>query len=287
MSTATLRLRRHARRPQVSHIAIYAVLIAVAAAFLSPLVWMISTSLKEPGAIYQYPPVLWPAEPDWQNYIRAWAQRPVGLYLRNTMLIVVPCVTGGILVNSIVGYAFAVLDAPGKNVLFAITLAMLMIPATVTLIPTYLIFTQLGWLNTYWPFIVPAFLGSPFYIFLMRQFFLGIPAELRDAARLDGASEFRILAQIYLPLSMPAVATVGIFSFMFYWNDWFGPLIYLNDSSRFTLAVGLIRFVDIRDQTPWELLMSASVLMVLPILAVFMAGQRYFVTGITFSGRQG
>jgi len=279
--------RSRLRLPPASIILTYVVLLVVSLLFLLPLLWLFSTSLKESGLVRLYPPVLVPAEPRWDNFVRAWTQRPMALYFRNTLTIVIPCVVGQVVVNSIVAYGFAVLRAPGKNLLFSLTLAMLMIPTTVTLIPTYLLFSRLGWTNTYLPFIVPAFLGSPFYIFLLRQFFLGVPGELREAALVDGASELRILFQVFIPLSVPVLVTVAMFSFMFYWNDWFGPLIYLNEASLSTLAIGLIRFVDIRDQTPWELLMAASAVMLLPILVVFLVGQRFFVRGIAFSGLRG
>jgi len=279
--------RRRVLLPPVSLVLTYVVLIVVAFLFLLPLLWLLSTALKEAGVVRLYPPVLIPAEPRWDNFVRAWTQRPMALYFRNTLTIAIPCVIGQVVVNSIVGYGFAVLRAPGKNLLFSLTLAMLMIPTTVTLIPTYLLFSKLGWTNTYLPFIVPAFLGSPFYIFLLRQFFLGVPGELREAALVDGAGELRILFQIFIPLSVPVLVTVAMFSFMFYWNDWFGPLIYLNEASLSTLAIGLIRFVDVRDQTPWELLMAASAVMLLPILVVFVVGQRFFVRGIAFSGLRG
>ena len=196
-------------------------------------------------------------------------------------------IIGTLLSSSLVAYAFACLKWPGRNVVFIFVLATMMLPMQVTMIPLFVLFKQLGWLNTYKPLIVPSFFGGgAFNIFLLRQFFLGIPRDLLDAARIDGSSEFRIYWSVVLPLSRPALATVAILTFMLSWNDFLGPLIYLSDKLKSTLALGLAMFVG-QHQTEWGVLMAASVLMMLPMVLIFFFFQKYFIKGFTMSGLKG
>ncbi len=208
------------------------------------------------------------------------------LYLRNTLLVTGLAILGGTLSSSLVAYAFARLRAPGRDSLFILVLATIMLPAQVTMIPLFIIFRGLGWYDTLLPLIVPAFFGSAFYIFLMRQFFLTIPAELEDAAKIDGCGAFRTYWQVFLPLSKPVLVTVIVFSFVAHWNDFMTPLIYLNSVEKRTLALGLATFQD-----AWGVdivsLMAASTVVLIPVLVIFFLAQRYFVQGVVMTGLKG
>jgi len=190
---------------------------------------------------------------------------------------------GTVLSSALVGYGLALFRFPGRNALFSITIATLIIPPVVTFIPVYVMFQKMGLLGTYAPLILPAFVGNAFWIFMMRQFFLGVPRELLDAGRMDGANEFRIFWQIMLPLVQPALIVVAVFTLLATWNDFFGPLIYLSDPDKYPLSLGLYSFRAQRS-TEWALLMAASVLVTLPVIALFAFGQRYFMTGIKTTG---
>ncbi|MCB0111474.1 MAG: carbohydrate ABC transporter permease, partial [Caldilineaceae bacterium] len=210
-----------------SNLVKYLLLLGIAGFFLLPWVWMISTSLKNPQELAVYP-IIWIPEPiRWDNYLEAFRRAEFPRYLLNTMLVAVPSVIGSILSNALVAYGFARIRWPGRDWVFGMVLATLILPGFVTFIPLYLIFKQLNWINSYLPLVVPTFLANPFFVFLLRQFFMALPEELSDAARVDGASEFRIFSQIVLPLARPALATVALFQFIGSWNDYFGPLIYL------------------------------------------------------------
>ncbi len=265
-------------------------LIPISITMLIPLLWLFSTSLKPKGMVFTYPPQLIPNPVRWQNYPEALTVLPFHIFFRNTMIIVVARVTGQILVSTMVAYAFARLRFPGRNFLFWMVLIKMMLPGSVTLVPEYVMFNKLGWINTFLPLTVPAWLpgwySSSFYIFLCRQFFMGIPAELDDAAKIDGASHLRIWWQIILPLSKPVVTTVGIFSFMIAWNDFMGPLIYIQKMNLRPLALGLQSFQG-AFTTEWHWLMAASTTMVVPVIFLFFAAQRYFLQGITMSGITG
>ena len=237
---------------QTSKKVVLYILLSVAAALLAiPLFWMISTSLKSLEQQAAWPPVWIPSPIVWKNYPEAYRILPLGRYTANTMLIVVVTMVGTFLSCPIVAYGFARIRFPGRDALFVVLIATIMLPQAVRLIPTYLMFDWLGWLNTYLPLVVPAFFGSPFYIFLLRQYFRTFPEDLADAARVDGASEFGILLRIFLPMAGPALAVVAIFSFQAHWNDFFGPLIYLNKESMRTLALGLYYFKAYQDTTNW------------------------------------
>ncbi len=261
----------------------YLLLAGAAVLFLAPLYWMIASSLKPEYDVFARPPIWWPSPPRWQNYVEALTTLPFGRYAINTLIIALFSVVGYTLSCTVVAYGFARLRAPGKNALFVLLLATLMLPYPVVMIPQYVIFSELDLVNTFWPLILPAFLGSPFYIFLLRQFFLQIPPDLEDAARIDGASIPQIIWYIMFPLARPAMATVAIFSFQFAWNDFLAPLIYLQDQSKYTLMLGL-SFFRSSFQVNWAYLMAASLTIALPVILLFFIAQREFIEGITLGG---
>jgi multiple sugar transport system permease protein len=266
----------------------YVILIAAAIAFLLPLAWMISTSLKPRDQIFAYPLVWIPNPPQWQNYPDALNNPSFKflLFLQNSLYYAVASTIGIVISCSFVAYAFARLRWWGRDFWFVVTLSTMMIPYPVTLIPLFLIFKEIGWVGTFKPLIVPNFLGTAFYIFLLRQFFLSIPLDLSDAARIDGASEFGIFSRIVLPLAKPALTTVALFTFLYAWNDFLGPLIFLNDGSKYTLAVGLAAFRG-QNRTQWDLMMAASTVVTMPIVILFFFAQKQFIQGITLTGMKG
>jgi multiple sugar transport system permease protein len=264
----------------------YLLALVVAALFLLPLLWMISSSLKPDYQVLESPPRWLPDPIRWANYPEALTYVPFGRYTLNTLFIAVMVIIGHTLSCSVVAYAFARLQAPGKNALFVILLATMMLPYPVTMIPVYIGFNSLGWVNSFLPLIVPAFFGSPFYIFLLRQFFLTLPPELEDAARIDGANTLQTLWHIILPLSRPALATVAVFSFQAAWNDFLPPLIYLHDQSKYTVSLGLNFFRSSYD-VRWAYLMAASLVTMLPVIIVFFLAQRQFFKGISVTGTKG
>jgi multiple sugar transport system permease protein len=268
-------------------ITVYAALALVSLVLILPFLWIISTSLKGDEDIFTTPPQWIPTDIRWENYSDVFDRMPYLIYFRNSVFVTVMTIVGVVISSSLVAYAFACLRWPGRNALFIFVLATMMLPMQVTMIPMFVLFKELGWLNTYKPLIVPAFFGGgAFNIFLLRQFFLTIPKELFEAARIDGCSEFRIYWNIVLPLAKPALATVAILTFMFSWNDFLGPLIYLSDQLKGTLALGLALFVG-QHQTEWGMLMAASVLMMLPMVLIFFFFQRYFIKGFVMSGIKG
>lgn len=221
------------------------------------------------------------------NYAQAWTAKPFTHYTLNTLVITLFCIVGQVLSASLVAFAFARLEWPGRKLLFGVVLATMMLPAEVTMIPTYIIFRSLGWIDTFLPLIVPAFLGGgAFFIFLFRQFFLTLPRELDEAARVDGCSSFGIYRFVLMPLCKPIIATIAVLSFVAHWNDFLTPLIYLNSTDKFTLALGL-RFFQGAYTTDMHLLMAASTLALLPVIAVFFLGQKYFVRSIVLTGTKG
>lgn len=265
----------------------YSVLIGLSLIFLLPFLWMLSTSLKGYDNIFSLPLKWVPETIHWENYLNVFKAMPFLTYLNNSIFVTGLAIIGTVLSSSLVAYAFAVLRWPGRNTLFIIVIATMMLPAQVTMIPLFVVFKELGWLNTYNPLIIPAFFGGgAFNIFLLRQFFLSIPRDLFDAARIDGCSEFRIYWNIVLPLAKPALATVAILSFLLYWNDFLGPLIYLSDKLKGTLALGVVSFVG-QHQSEWALLMVATILMMLPIIILFFLFQRYFIRGLMMGSVKG
>lgn len=270
-------------RRALGHGMVYTVLILGGCVILLPLAWMISTSLKEQSKVFLFPPQWIPNPVRWRNYGEALTVVPFGRFFRNTVVITALAVVGEVLSSAIVAYPFARLRWKGRDVLFLVVLATIMLPREVTLIPLFIIFKQLGWLNTYYPLVVPSYFGVPFYIFLLRQFFMTIPLDLGDAARIDGCSEFGVFWRIFLPLSKSALTAVAIFSFQWHWNDFFRPLIYLYDKELYTLALGL-RFFQGNYGVYWHYLMAASLVVVAPVILVFFFAQKYFIQGIVYMG---
>jgi multiple sugar transport system permease protein len=258
--------------------------LVVAVLFLLPLFWMISSSLKPDYQVLESPPRWLPHPVVWSNYPEALTYVPFGRYALNTLFIAGMVILGHVLSCTLVAYGFARFRAPGKNALFVVLLATMMLPYPVTMVPLYILFSRgLGWGNSFWPLIVPAFFGSPFYIFLLRQFFLTLPRELEDAARVDGANTLQILRHVILPASLPAIATVAVFSFQAVWNDFLPPLIYLHDQAKYTVSLGLSFFRSTYD-VHWGYLMAASLVTMLPVVIVFFLAQRLFIQGITLTG---
>jgi multiple sugar transport system permease protein len=261
-------------------------LIVLAVVYLTPFVWMVSTSLKTLAQSLASPPVVIPNPIVFKAFTDALTKMNYPLAFRNTLIYAVPAVIGTVVSCSLVAYGFALVQWRGRNTMFLIVLATMMLPSQVTLIPLYVIYAKLGWINTYLPLLVPTFLGSPFFIFLLRQFFMGMPKELIDAARLDGASELRILTTIVAPLSAPALITVGLLTFIDKWNDFYGPLIYLQTPELQPLALA-VQVFQTQHGTDWPLLMAASILVAGPLVALYFVAQRKFIEGITLTGLKG
>jgi multiple sugar transport system permease protein len=269
------------------HAVLYVVLLALSALFVLPLAWLVSTSLKSDVQMGAWPPIWIPRPLVWQNFSRALSAGYFWRYLQNTTLIAVLGTLGQVLTASMAAFGFARLRFPGRDFLFSIMLATMMLPGVVTLIPTFILFRRAGWIDTYLPLIVPAYLGGgAFSIFLLRQFFRTIPQELFDQAKIDGASDYRMYFQIMLPLCRPALATVAIFGFMFRWNDLMGPLMYINSGEKLTLTLGLQRFMS-DTEVRYQEMMGMSLLMTLPLLVAFLLFQREFVQGVVMSGLKG
>ncbi|MCL4708013.1 carbohydrate ABC transporter permease [bacterium] len=273
------------RKNLIVKFSIYAVLIALAVSMLLPFWWMVSTSLMTDTEVFQYPPKLLPQSPRWENYPEAMALQPFGRYFLNTIIVTFFSVAGQLLFCSMAAFAFARLRFKWRDKIFALYLATMMIPAMVTLIPAFLIITAFGWMNTYYALIAPS-LSSVWGIFLLRQFFLTIPKDLEEAARLDGAHEFDIYWRIVLPLAKPALATLAIFAFMNSWKDFLWPLIVTNKTEMRPVEVGIASFSTIY-ALDWTHQMAAAVIVMLPIIIVFFLAQRYFVRGITLTGLKG
>lgn len=252
-----------------------------------PLVWLVRSSLMELGQIFIFPPQWLPDPFAWSNYPDALTTIPFFHYLWNTLVILVPTVLGTVVTTALAAFGFSRIEWPGRDLVFNVLLATLMLPFVTTLLPTFLWWSRLGLTNTPWPLIVPHWFGADvFYIFLLRQFFRTIPRELDDAAILDGANPLQVLWHVVVPLSKPALITVAILSGLASWNDFLDPLIYLQDSSQFTLALGLSEFTGLYT-SQWHLLMAAATVVVAPVLVLFFLAQRYFVESITLSGIKG
>lgn len=264
---------------------VYALLGALALIMALPLLWMLSTALKQPGTAHTFPPQWIPAQPTLANFPAVFRLIPFLTFLKNSVIVTGLALAGELLSASLVAYGFARFRFPGRNLLFLCVLATMMIPYPVTIIPSFVLFKTLGWVNTFLPLVVPAFLGPPFSVFLLRQFFLTINRELDDAAKIDGASEFRIYWQIMLPLCKPALATVAVFSFVANWNDFLGPLVYLSETEMYTLALGINFLRAARAQaTDITIQMAGTLLFLFPCVVLFFLAQRYFVRGIVTTG---
>jgi ABC-type glycerol-3-phosphate transport system permease component len=266
---------------------VYIVLGAVSAAFMLPFAWMVSVSLHDVRGVFEQPFNWVPAPPLWENYPEVMTLVPFGRYFLNTVFVTGLVLVGTVLSSSLVAYGFSRIRFHGRNVLFALCLSTMMLPGQVTMIPLYILFSKIGWVDTLWPLIVPSFFGAPFYIFLLRQFFLTIPREYDEAALLDGASRFRIYWSIILPLARPALITVAVFAFIGTWNDFFTPLIYINSPEHATLTLGLNMLksqIVGTGMTQWHLLMAAAVMVMVPNILLFTIAQRYLVKGIAMGG---
>lgn len=270
---------------------IYVLVIGAGILFALPFLWAIGSSLKPITEIFKFPPTMWPVQPRWENYADVFRIAPFMRFIYNTIYITAFAMLGQILSASAVAYGFSRFRFPGRDPLFFVVLSTMMLPWQVTIVPTFLLFRFFGWINTYFPLILPFFFGGgAFYIFLLRQFFMTIPKDLDEAAKIDGASSVRIFWNILLPLAKPALATVAIFSFIEHWNEFIAPLIFLNSPEKFTVSIGLRHFTasPFESDEPREaILMAASLITALPVLVLFFVAQKYFVQGIVTTGLKG
>ena len=271
----------------------YTVLIVLTASYAFPIFWMISSALKSDSQIYTVPPILIPIPAHWNNFLDGWTRLPFSMFAMNSIFRYTLPVTIATLVSStIVAYGFGRLRWPGRDTLFYICMMTMMIPWQVTMVPLFITYKELGWINTYRPLTVGALFGNAYFIFLLRQFFRTIPEELSDAARIDGASELGILVRIILPLSVPALSVVALFQFVWAWNDYLGPLIYLNQDELFPLALGVQRLERIATSmgtsgSAYPHLMAVSTIIALPIILIFFFAQRTFIEGVSLTGMKG
>lgn len=277
-------LSRRAVIDQLRLVGLEIVMILLVISFLVPTLWMISASLKASTEIFVTPITWIPQDPQWSNYVRIFEILPLMHFIYNTVLVVFFAVLGTIISSALVAYAFARLRWPGRETWFALLLATIMLPEVITLVPRFVLFRNFGWIDTFLPLIVPYWTATTaIYVFLMRQFFRGIPMELEDAALIDGASRLRVLFQIILPLSKPAIATVAVFALIQHYNDFVNPLIYINSQDNWTLALAVRAYNDAYVSN-WELVFAASTVMLVPVVILFLIAQRYFVQGITTTG---
>ena len=273
-------------REKIGKLTLHVALLLVAAATLFPFVWMVSTSLKDTSLVFSYPPKLIPQPARFLNYAEAWQQSQMGRALLNSMFIAVTSTAGNIVVSSMVAYAFAKIDFRFKSALFMLVLATVMIPYQVTLILLFIIFKNLGWINTYLPLIVPALFGTASNVFLMRQYIMRIPDAYRDSAYLDGCGHMRIWRKIILPMSIPMVVSISVLTFMGKWNEFLGPMLYLNSRVKMTVPM-VLRIYQSEYVTKWNLLMAASCIALMPIIALYLISQKYIISGIMLGGIKG
>jgi multiple sugar transport system permease protein len=278
---ATRRARRAGR------VTAYLLLIVGALAFVLPFLWMVSTALKGDKEVVQYPPDFLPTSFHWGNFVAAWQALPFNTFLMNSAIITVASVIGSVVFSTMSAYAFARLRARWRPAMFGLMLATMMIPGEVIVVPDFILFNKLRLVNTFWPIILPMWFGNAFFIFLLRQFISTIPPELDEAARIDGAGHLRILFRILVPQMKPAIATVTVFSFIFSWNNFLYPLIYLRDQSKYTMPLGLQLFVSSQYITKYNQMMAISLLMLLPVVILFLIAQRAFIRGVTLTGLGG
>lgn len=275
------------KKRMLGHLAVHIVLILVGLFFLLPFFWMLSTALKSDQQIFVNPPVWIPDPIVWGYFVEAVTAIPFFKYMGNTAIVAFMDVLGTVIACPLVAYGLSRLELKGRDLLFFVTIAVMMIPTEVTMIPQFIMFSKLNLVGTYVPLYLAAFFGGrPFMIFLLRQFFMNLPRDLEDAARIDGASELRIYARVVLPLVVPGILTVALFRFMNSWNDFLGPLLYLSDETKYTLSIGLQMFTT-QYKTEWALLMAASLLVTLPVVVIYFFVQKRFIEGITFSGIKG
>jgi len=270
----------------VERLGVHTALLLLCIPALLPFLWMVATSLKSNGQIYATNftlSTLVPYPPHWHNYTAAFQAIPFLQYVRNTLYLCLFSVIGAVASSAVTAYGFAKTDFKGKKLLFMMMISTMALPAQVTMVPVFALFRWMGWFGTYLPLIVPAFFGAPFFIFLLTQFYRNLPDDLGEAARIDGAGEWRIFWQIMMPMSRPALVTCALFQFLNTWNDFFGPLLYINDPSKYTLAYGLQQFLGVHG-AEWSRLMAASTLFVLPIIVLFFFAQKTFIQGIATTG---
>lgn len=279
-------LQSKRRRMILGKTFVYILLSLGAVAYLVPFVWMLSTAVKPPEEVYAFPPIWIPSRFIWSNFRTIFTLMPTGRFLLNSLLISSLRMVGSVLSCSIVAFSFARLRFRGNGMLFFILLITMMLPHQVTMVPLYMIYSELGWVGTYLPLILPAYFGSPYFIFLLRQFFATIPRELDEAAKVDGCSISGIFLRIIVPMSKPALGIVAILSFTDAWNDFVNPLIYLNEFGKFPISLGLRAFQTLR-VVQWELLMATSTIALIPVLALFFIAQKHYIQGIVISGVKG
>ncbi|MCC3357023.1 carbohydrate ABC transporter permease [Bacillus sp. REN16] len=270
------------KMPKKYKIIMYSLLGLFSLYFLLPFVWVILSALKTETEVFSFPPKIFPDVPQWGNFIDAWNSQPFGTYFKNSVLVTVMTTLGQLISCSLVAYGFARYDFKYRNGLFVLLLATMMIPWDVTMIPLYMEFNMFGWINTLKPLIVPAFFGSAYYIFLLRQFLMNIPKDLENAARIDGANEFQIFFKIFLPIMKAPLILIAVLNILSVWNDYLGPLIYLQDQSKYTLALGLAAFKGVHDLQILPI-MSITLVMIIPPVLVFLVAQKYIVEGISGS----
>ncbi|MBN1995132.1 MAG: carbohydrate ABC transporter permease [Anaerolineae bacterium] len=277
----------------IAEIVKYLLLLALAVCFAFPFYWMMASALKDDPQIYTVPPIWIPNPAHWENFWNGWNVRNFNLFAINTIVrFAIPSTVGTVFSSAFIAYGFSRLRWPGRDVLFFICITTMMVPYQVVMVPLFIIFKQLDWINTYRPLVVPAFFGSPYFIFMLRQFFLTIPQELSDAARIDGASEFGILWHVILPLAKPALAVVALFQFIWAWNEYLGPLIYINQERLFPIALGLQALQRALNQSGFNPLiyphlMAVSTIITIPIVIFFFLTQRTFIEGISLTGLKG
>lgn len=264
---------------------LYIVLILIAVIMVVPFLWMLSTSLKTQYDAVKIPPVWIPDPPQWENYVKLFTEQPMFQFMLNTIKIVFFVVLGQLFFSSLAAYSFARISFKGRNVVFFFYIATLMVPGQVTMIPTYLMFAKAGLTDNHLALILPAFF-SAFGVFLLRQFFMSLPRELEEAAEIDGCNPFMTYWRIMLPLVVPAMLTLGVFTLMNTWNDYMGPLIYLSSPEKYTMTLGIAYFKGVYT-TQWNLVMAGSIVSVVPILIAYLCAQKYFIEGIAFSGVKG
>lgn len=285
ISASDIGIKHRKTKNRFNLVITYAILIIIALAMITPFAWMLSGSIKSEATIFSVPFKLIPEQPVWDNYMKVWERVPFGLFYWNTLKIAVLSTLGVLLTSAMAAYAFSKLEFPGRDKLFILYLATMMIPGQVTMIPQFQIIKDLGLLNTHTAIILLD-LVHPFGVFLLRQFFIGIPNDLSESARIDGYSDIRIFTKIILPLAKPAIATLTIFTLLGSWNSFLSPLIYLSEKEKFTLQIG-IRYFQQMYGTEYPLIMAATVLSLIPIIIVYLLTQRYFIEGIATTGMKG
>ena len=285
MSSTAVVMKKKKSSAVLRRVLLYIVLILIAVIMVVPFLWMLSTSLKTQYDAVKIPPVWIPDPPQWENYVRLFTEQPMFQFMLNTIKIVFFVVLGQLFFSSLAAYSFARISFKGRNVVFFLYIATLMVPGQVTMIPTYLMFAKAGLTDNHLALILPAFF-SAFGVFLLRQFFMSLPRELEEAAEIDGCNPIMTYWRIMLPLVVPAMLTLGVFTLMNTWNDYMGPLIYLSSPEKYTMTLGIAYFKGVYT-TQWNLVMAGSIVSVMPILIAYLCAQKYFIEGIAFSGVKG